>query len=212
MDPAAFDRGGRLRTGRGARRFLAYIEDVRLAPPRWVACHNSWWTLPLRIGREEHLTLARELAARLQRDHGVFFDIFATDEGWTDPHTIWEVDRHNLPDGFDDIRAIVEGAGGKLGLWMSPSGTYPRSLDYAWAEQNGYFVVQPGNNRGADDRKGVSLASPKYRRKVNEQLRKLIRRTASRTQVRRLHRRGEGGATTTCRPGEIPWSRAAYVR
>src|ERR1017187_9801531 len=82
--------------------FLAYLEDVRLAPPRWVACYNSWWTLPKRIGRNEHLALARELAGRLHRDYGVFFDIFATDEGWTDPRSIWEVDRHNLPGGFDD--------------------------------------------------------------------------------------------------------------
>ena len=152
--------------------FLRYIEDVRLAPPRLVACYNSWWTLPLRIGRAGHLALARELASRLQGGHGVFFDIFATDEGWTDPQSIWKVDRRNLPDGFADIRAIVESAGGKLGLWMSPSGTYPRSLDYDWAQKNGYVVVNPTK---MDHRRGVSLACPKYREAAKEQLRALIR-------------------------------------
>ena len=152
--------------------FLRYIEDVRLAPPRLVACYNSWWTLPLRIGRDEHLALARELSSKLRGGHGVFFDIFATDEGWTDPKSIWKLDRKNLPDGFADIRAIVESAGGKLGLWMSPSGTYPRSLDYDWAQKNGYVVVNPTE---ADRRRGVSLACPKYREAAKEQLQALIR-------------------------------------
>ena len=146
--------------------FLRYLEDVRLAPPRLVACYNSWWTLPHRIPREEHLALARELAARLHRDQGVFFDIFATDEGWTDPQSIWQINRTNLPDGFADFRSIVESAGGKLGLWMSPSETYPYSIDYEWAEKNGYVTIK---------RRAISLACPKYRKAVNEQLKKLIR-------------------------------------
>ncbi len=152
--------------------FLNYLEDVRLAPPRFVACYNSWWTLPLLIGQSEHLALARELAAKLQGDHGVFFDVFATDEGWTDPQSVWKVNRQRLPDGFADLRAIVEGAGGKLGLWMSPSGTYPRSVDYAWMRKNGYVVVEPSK---ADRRRGVSLACPKYREAAKEQLKALIR-------------------------------------
>ena len=105
----------------------------------------------------------------------VFFDIFTTDEGWTDPKSIWEIDRKNLPDGFADIRKIVEPAGAKLGLWMSPSGLYPRSLDYDWAEQNGFVVLRykPGQSQGF--RTGVSLADPKYRNKTKLQLQRLIR-------------------------------------
>jgi len=163
---------GAARPGAVREAFLRYIDDIRLAPARLVACYNSWWTLPHRIGRAEHLALARELAARLHERHGVFFDFFATDEGWTDPRSIWKVDRKNLPDGFADIRAIVEAAGGKLGLWMSPSGVYPRSLDYDWARENGYVLV--GRTK-ADWRRGVSLACPKYRQAAKEALKALIR-------------------------------------
>jgi hypothetical protein len=93
--------------------FLRYIDDVRAAPPRLVACYNSWWTLLLRIKQEDHLELMRELKQELFDKHGVFFDLVATDEGWTDPKSIWRIDRENLPHGFDDIRGIVESAGGK---------------------------------------------------------------------------------------------------
>ena len=152
--------------------FLRYLEDVRLAPPRLVACYNSWWTLPHRIPREEHVALARELADRMHRDQGVFFDIFVTDEGWTDPQSIWEINRKYLPDGFADIRSIVESAGGKLGLWMSPSEVYPYSIDYEWADKNGYVTIKP---HPVDRRRGISLACPKYRKAINEELKKLIR-------------------------------------
>ena len=155
--------------------FLSYLEDVRLGPPRLVACYNSWWTLPHRIPQEQHLALARELVERLYRDQGTFFDVFATDEGWTEPQSIWQINRQYMPDGFAEFRRIVEGAGGKLGLWMSPSETYPYSIDYEWAEKNGYAVVKPSGTQPVDRRRGISLACPKYRKAVNEQLKTLIR-------------------------------------
>ena len=154
--------------------FLRYIEDIRLARPRLVACYNAWWTLPLHVKHDEQLALFRELKARLFDRHGVFFDLVATDEGWTDNHSIWEIDRRNLPNGFDDARAIVESAGGRLGLWMSPSENYPRTCDYEWAEKSGYTVVRPEINP-FDDRLALSLADPKYRAEAEEQLKRLIR-------------------------------------
>ena len=154
--------------------FLRYIEDIRYAPPRLVACYNAWWTLPVHVKHDEQLALFRELKARFFDRHGVFFDFVATDEGWTDHHTIWAIDRVNLPHGFDEARAIVESAGGKLGLWMSPSENYPRTCDYDWAEKNGYIVVRPETNP-YDKRRALSLADPKYRTEAKRQLQRLIR-------------------------------------
>ena len=134
--------------------FLRYIEDVRLSPPRMMACYNSWWSLPLRFNHEEHLALMGELKRKLFDKHGVFFDLVATDEGWTDPQTIWEVDRRSLPRGFADTRAIVESAGGKLGLWISPSEIYPRTCDYAWAEKSGYVVLGWNKETTPEKRRG----------------------------------------------------------
>lgn len=150
--------------------FLAYLEDVRLAPPRMVACYNSWWTLPQVVKQKDNLALIRELKASMHDPHGVFFDIVTTDMGWSNPRSIWELDRSILPEGFDDIRAIVEPAGGRLGLWMSPSERYPPVCDYDWAEKNGYVVLRPQGNRP-----GLSLADPRYREETKAALRKLIR-------------------------------------
>lgn len=157
---------------RGA--FLRYIEDIRLARPRLVACYNAWWTLPVHVKHDEQLALFQDLKARLFDRYGVFFDLVATDEGWTDNHSIWGIDRRNLPHGFDDARAIVESAGGRLGLWMSPSENYPRTCDYEWAERSGYTVVRPETNP-FDQRWALSLADPKYRAEARAQLKRLIR-------------------------------------
>ena len=70
-------------------------------------------------------------------------DIITTDMGWSNPRSIWELDRSILPAGFDDIHAEVEPAGGRLGLWMSPSERYPPVCDYEWAEKSGYVVLRP---------------------------------------------------------------------
>jgi hypothetical protein len=150
--------------------FLSYIEDIRLAPPKLVACYNSWWTLPKVVAQRDNLALIRELKTALYDRHGVFFDIITTDMGWSNPRSIWEIDRSILPAGFDDIRAVVEPAGGKLGLWMSPSETYSEVCDYDWAGKNGYVVIQ--NWRG---RRGLSLADPRYRAETKAALKKLIR-------------------------------------
>ena len=149
--------------------FLRYIDSVRLAPPRWVACYNSWWTLPLRPTQAELLALAQNLKRQFYETEGTFFDLFAVDEGWTDPNSIWEIDRKALPNGFRDLRAVVEAAGGKLGLWMSPSAQYPRSMNYEWAARNGYVVL------GEPKPLAVSLADPKYRERTKDALRRLIR-------------------------------------
>lgn len=167
---------------RGAVRdaFLRYIEDIRLAPARMVACYNSWWTLPKVVKQHDNLALIRELKAAMFDRHGIFFDIITTDMGWSNPRSIWEIDRSVLPQGFDDIRAIVEAAGGKLGLWMSPSELYPPVCDYDWAEKKGYVVLRPTSERLpggrlASARPALSLADPKYRGQTKEQLKRLIR-------------------------------------
>ncbi len=148
--------------------FLRYIEDIRLAPPKWSACYNSWWTLPLRPQHAELIALAAQLKGDLYGQHGVFFDLFAVDEGWTDPKSIWEIDRNALPNGFEDLRRVVESASGRMGLWISPSANYPRSTSYDWARENGFVTVP------ADKPRGVSLADPRYRGAMLDALRRLV--------------------------------------
>jgi hypothetical protein len=161
--------------GRARESFLKYIDEIRISPPCIVACYNSWWTLPKVVRQSDNLALIKELLAGMYDRHGLFFDIITTDMGWSDPRSIWETDRSVLPQGFDDIRGIVEPAGGRLGIWMSPSETYPPVCDYEWAAKNGYTVVSSDTKKLPGPRLGLSLADPKYRNETKEQLKKLIR-------------------------------------
>jgi hypothetical protein len=150
--------------------FLRYIDDVRLVPPRMAVCYNTWWTLPAwQVKPEATMALLRRFKEELFDRRGTFFDLVAADAGWSDPHRIWQIDRGKLPGGFREVRALVESAGGKLGLWMSPSEMYPAVFDYRWAEERGYAMV-----RSAQDIVGISLADPEYREEAKRQLQRLI--------------------------------------
>jgi hypothetical protein len=116
---------GAAEPNRAREAFLDYIEDVRLTPPRMRACYNTWWTLTVADQQPEAtMALMRTFKEKLFDAHGVFFDLVATDAGWSDQRAIWQIDRQKLPHGFRDVRTLVESAGGKLGLWISPSETY----------------------------------------------------------------------------------------
>ena len=150
--------------------FYTYMDDIRLvSPPRYVTCYNSWWSLPRRFQSARYLALIRDVKEKFYDRQGIFFDLVATDAGWNDKRSIWEIDRHVLPDGFTPARTIVESAGGKLGLWMSPSETYKENIDYEWARQSGYAVAGGGAGRGS-----LSLADLKYREQTIRQIQKLI--------------------------------------
>ena len=160
---------------RGAREsFLCYIEDIRLRPARLLACYNTWWSLPHIFSEKEYLELMERLKRGLYEKEAVFFDIVTTDLGWSDPHSIWKINRATFPDTLDHMLEIVESAQGKAGLWMSPCEKYPEVMDYQWAQKNGYTVV-PKKSTNGNAFSGISLADPRYRSETKEQLQKLIK-------------------------------------
>jgi hypothetical protein len=154
--------------------FLRYIEDVRLAPPRLVACYNTWWSLPEIFNEKQLLTLVQTLVKSLHEKHGVFFDFVTADMGWSDPQSIWGVNRADFPNGLGPIVENLKSASGKLGLWMSPSEVYKPVIDFGWAEKNGYATVGSSED-SAGGLRGISLADTKYRNAAKQQLRQLIR-------------------------------------
>ena len=158
--------------GKARSSFFEYIEDVRHAPPRMTACYNSWWTLPLDITRQDALRLMNRLKSDLHGRTGTFFDIVTTDAGWSNRQSIWEIDPHNMPNGFDDLKAIIEPLDANMGLWMSPSEIYGNNCDWDWARKAGYAVVDPFPQQGNH---GISLADPKYRERAVAQLKNLIK-------------------------------------
>lgn len=154
--------------------FLSYIEDIRLSPPRMTWCYNTWWTLKPPIKEADLVRLAEELKQRLYDKHGVFFDVFATDEGWAEKESIWEMNRKVLPHAFDRVREVIEPAGGHMGLWISPSASYPNSTDYDWAVEHG-FAFLGGKTKAGKRRGALSLGDPKYSEKAKDALTRLIR-------------------------------------
>jgi hypothetical protein len=148
--------------------FFRYLEDVREAPPRLVACYNTWWSLPEIFDQKEWLALVQAVIKGLYEKHGVFFDFVTADMGWSKPRSVWAVDEANFPRGLSPLVETVKAAGGRLGLWMSPSNVYHPVIDYEWAKQEGYTVVDAGR------RQGISLADPQYLDAVKNQLRQLI--------------------------------------
>ena len=151
--------------------FLRYIEDIRHAPPRMTSCYNSWWTTPLEIKRQDVEQLMGELKEGLYDTTGSFFDIVTTDAGWSDRQSIWQIDTKNMPNGFRDVRAMLEPMGAKMGLWISPSEIYATNIDWDWARKSGYVVVDPFPNQRNH---GVSLADPRYRSQTIQKLKELI--------------------------------------
>ena len=153
--------------------FLSYIEDIRLAPPRMMALYNTWKSLPIIFNEKDLLSLAQSLVEALHNKHGVFFDCVCADMGWSDPQSIWKPQHADFPAGLTRIVETIKSAGGTLGLWMSPSDAYKPVIDYEWAERQGYVVVH-AHPRRPGYQQGLSLADPKYRDAVKDQLRALI--------------------------------------
>jgi hypothetical protein len=134
------------------RAFLRYLDTVRVKPADLHIHYNNWWTMPVPFSEADVLAniaaLKRGLAGPWYRLGGprFFFDSYAMDMGWSDPHTVWEVDRAHYPAGFRTIGKALAAVHARPGLWVSPSSCYPPALDNDWLEANGYETLtrQPG--------------------------------------------------------------------
>jgi len=136
-------------TGRdGLRRsFLRYLDTVRVQPSDLHVHYNNWWTMPVPFTEQDVLDNIAELKQGLFDRTGFFFDSYAMDMGWSDPHSVWEVDADGYPHGFNRIRRALARVGSRPGLWVSPSSLYPPALDNEWLETAGYEVT-PGTRIG----------------------------------------------------------------
>ena len=136
--------------------FHRYIERHRPAPKGMHFNYNSWWTSPVPFSESDILGLMKQFEEHLYKQHGVAFDSFTIDMGWSDPHGVWDINRQMFPDEFAKIQAGAEAMGSRLGLWTSPSSCYPPAVDPQWALDHGYESA--GKNM-------LSLAGEKYRNK-----------------------------------------------
>ena len=147
--------------------FHRYIEGHRPPPKGMHFNYNSWWTSPVPFSEQDILALMKEFEVNLHQKHGIALDSFTIDMGWSDPHSVWDINRQLFPAEFTKIQAGAEAMGARLGLWTSPSSCYPQAVDPQWALEHGY------ESGGAQL---LSLAGEKYRAKYGATIADYARR------------------------------------
>jgi hypothetical protein len=120
------------------RAFLRYLDTVRVKPSDLHVHYNDWWTAPVPSSETDVLKILSELKRGLFDPTGFFFDSYAMDMGWSDPHTVWGINKGKFPAGFSRIGRALQEVGAHPGLWISPSSLYPPALDNEWLADMGY--------------------------------------------------------------------------
>ena len=132
--------------GEEMQAFHRYILAHRPPPKGLHVNYNSWWTSPAPYYTEaDILGLMETFRAKLFDPYGVSFDTFCIDMGWSDLHSLWQIDKKLFPQGFANLQRAARRMDSHLGLWISPSSCYPTALDNAWAHENGYETFKTNN-------------------------------------------------------------------
>jgi hypothetical protein len=130
------------------RAFLRYLDTVRVKPTNLHIHYNDWWTAPVPSSESFVLANLDALKRGLHEPTGFFFDSYALDAGWSDPQSLWEIDRRHFPQRFAPIADALARLGSRPGLWISPSSLYPFALDNRWLATNN-FETAPHPTLGA---------------------------------------------------------------
>ncbi len=123
------------------RAFLRYLDTVRVKPADLHVHYNDWWTAPVPSSETDVLKIISELKRGLFDTTGMFFDSYAMDMGWSDPHSVWRINQARFPVGFDRIKQALGEMKAHPGLWVSPSSLYPPALDNKWLGEAGYETM-----------------------------------------------------------------------
>ncbi len=137
-----------------------YVAAIR-RPPRALTLYNTWCHLRGAALTEDNMAAAATALHTALQPFGTQLDVFAIDDGWFTPQSIWEPDYRKLPTGFAGLRARLDPLAMHLGLWLPLSG---HSLDTGWAKSNGYEALP----------KYLCMAGTKYNTALRTQLQTII--------------------------------------
>jgi len=138
--------------GRVKHWFMAYLDDVRVAPPRPYTLYNSWYDLrsaeypkvtPDRVMNEANvLRIARLLRENMIERHAITLDAFVLDDGWDVYESDWVLRPEQFPRGLQPIATALAPTGTRLGIWYGPTGGYSfRRKRVNWMREHGYETV-----------------------------------------------------------------------
>jgi len=158
--------------------FLAYVDLIRKKTKPFVML-NSGGELqvydPVQLPNmnstmrgvidETLQNLKKELVER----RGVPFDCYQPDAGWSNPDTLYEIDRKKFPDQFKSLTRQLRQMGANLGLWLSA--TPPLSPALVKAEAMKKLGYEIAANRFAA---GLypCLSAPRYNKAIREVMRR----------------------------------------
>ncbi len=153
--------------GEERRAFERYIAANRPGPKGFHVNYNSWWTSPVPYKESDILGIEAIFKEKLYKPHGVSFDTFCIDMGWSDVKSVWEIDKGLFPDGFTKIQRAAERMKANLGLWISPCSAYPGAVDNEQAARDGYETF-------VDGPRYACLAGERYRARLTDCLVRMV--------------------------------------
>ena len=131
--------------------------------------YNSWYDIswkPFALNEGKCLEAIKLCGDNLVKRQGAVLDAMVFDDGWDDPHTLWQF-HAAFPHGFAPLAEACRRYGMHLGTWLSPFGGYgkPKQQRLAFGREHGFET-----NAG-----GFSLAGPKYYAAFKQTCVKMIR-------------------------------------
>jgi len=138
-----------------------YVDSIR-RPARSLSLYNTWCDLRADNLTDKNMAKSAEELKNGLAPYKTSLDVFAVDDGWFNPRSIWEADKKKLPAGFSGLYEAINTQNMKLGLWLPISG---HSLDTSWGVKQG---IQPAHT------KFYCMSDEKYNKRLRDLLKKTI--------------------------------------
>jgi len=157
--------------GQMRRAFLYYVERERARPYRPFLHYNSWYDLSWaeRLLKEaDCLAVIRLFGRELTEKRGVRLDSFVFDDGWDDPHTLWQFNA-GFPHAYVPLRDAAARYHSSVGVWLSPFGGYSpkKEMRLKYGRPQGFEI----NSRG------FAMAGPGYYARFRDVCRQMIEKS-----------------------------------
>ncbi len=151
-------------SGQLRRGFQYYVEQERAHPYYQNLHYNSWFDISwhnMIFDEKESLDRIRVFGDSLIKARNIKMNGFLFDDGWDDHRSLWKF-HSGFPQGFSDLKKMVQSYDSQIGVWMSPFGGYGESKEKR---------IEYGNKQNPPfetNRNGFSLSGPVYYNRFKE--------------------------------------------
>lgn len=174
------------------RAFLAYLHAERPGRRSPMVHYNSWYDFysyqdegfnggfkdprpnetlisslrPDKMSEGRCIERIQAFGEEMVKKRDTKLDSFLWDDGWDDPHSLWEFDRERFPARFDEVSKKAQFYGAGTGVWLSPWGGYgfTQEARVKFGKKKGY---ETNYNRNIQS-EGFSLAGKKYQKAFHD--------------------------------------------